>query len=113
MNITFSAIRDIPQTGLSEWEASTLGAMKENIEILVGTRQKNIKAVMNANITVEPMDNQEMLQITANGSYYTISGSNVPALSDYIKLLTDVQLLANDLAYTRSVLNTLISQLRS
>jgi hypothetical protein len=58
------------------------------------------------------MGDQNMKQISAKGAGFTISGQEVAGLDDYGLLLTDVQTLANDLAYTRAVLNALIQQLR-
>lgn len=110
---SFSAIRDIPQTGLSEWEWALLSALKENLEVLMGQRQSGVKAVTTDSISVVQQDVQQMKQITAQGAGYTISGSTVPSLDDYVKLMTNVQQLANDLASLQNVLNTLIGQLRS
>jgi hypothetical protein len=53
-----------------------------------------------------------MTQVTATGSGFTISGTNVPSLDDYVKLVVNVQQLANDVATLRSVVNTLINQLK-
>ena len=110
---TFSPIRDIPQTGLSEWEASMLGAMKENIEILINARVVGVHAVMNDQITVTALATQQMRQTLTTGGYYTISGVNVPTLDDYLQLRIDLQQLANDLAETRSAYNYLLSQLKA
>ena len=53
-----------------------------------------------------------MRQVTAKGAGFTISGQEVAGLDDYGLLLTDVQTLANDVAFTRTVLNALINQLK-
>ena len=53
-----------------------------------------------------------MRRVTAEGKGYTISGQNVPDLDDYAKLIVNVQDLANDVAYLRSVINVLIAQLK-
>ena len=53
-----------------------------------------------------------MPQVTAKGAGFTISGQNVVSLEDYDKLRQNVQTLADDLAFTRAVLNALIKQLK-
>jgi len=58
------------------------------------------------------MSEQDMKQVSAKGAGFTISGQEVAGLDDYGKLITDVQTLANDLAYTRAVLNALIRQIK-
>lgn len=110
---TFAPIRDVPQTGLSEWEYSLLGGMKENIELLTGARQAGVRAVMSSNILMQSLGNQQMLQTSTTGSYYTLSGVNVPTLTDYLQLRVDFQTLANDLYNTRSAFDTLVKQLQS
>jgi hypothetical protein len=96
--MTFAAIRDIPQQGLSEWEAATLNAMKENIEILAGVRRAGERAVMNTTITINTLGIQQLVQVSA---------------TDNTSLGIDIQLLANDVIETRNTLNNLIQQLKS
>lgn len=112
----FAPIRDVPLTGLSEWEASVLNSLKENVEVLIGVRQSGVRAVMNDSVTVDLLGLQLLRQVSAQGAYYTItvgpSTVDVPTKDDYVKLITDVQALANDLAETRSKLDVLIGQLK-
>ena len=110
---TFASIRDIPQTGLSEWESAVLNAMKENIEILMGQRASGVRAITSDTVTVQQQDVQQMKQVTATGAGYTISGVTVAALDDHVKLINNVQQLANDVASLQQVVNVLIGQLRS
>jgi hypothetical protein len=53
-----------------------------------------------------------MTRVTATGAGFTISGVNVPSADDYIKLVSDVQQLANDVANLRATVNTLVNQLK-
>ena len=34
----FTGIPSLPQVGVEEWQSRILGAMKQNIELLIGTR---------------------------------------------------------------------------
>ncbi len=112
----FTAIPAIPQSGLTDWQFSTLNSMKENLELLIGARNEKdgaSRAVTKSTITVSQAPTQSMQRITAEGVGFTISGVNVVALSDYEKLLINVQQLANDVAALRSTVNTLIQQLKT
>lgn len=109
----FSAIPSIPQQGLSDWQFSTLNAMKDNIELLTGARGSTAGvAITKGNITVTDAPTQTMQRVTAEGTGYTISGVAVPSIDDYVKLVLNVQQLANDVAAIRVTLNTLINQLK-
>jgi hypothetical protein len=111
----FSAIPTIPQSGLTDWQFQTLNAMKENIELLTGARGSgaaSASAVTRSSITVLEAPAQTMQRVTAQGLGFTISGVLVPSLDDYIKLASNVQQLANDVATLRSIINTLITQLK-
>jgi hypothetical protein len=54
-----------------------------------------------------------MSRVTAEGAGFTISGVTVPSLDDYVKLLSNVQQLANDVASLRGTVNALIGQLKA
>ena len=109
----FSAIPNIPQQGLTDWQFVTLNAMKENLELLTGARGSIAgTAITKGNITVVDAPTQTMQRVTAEGTGYTISGVTVPSLDDYGKLVTNVQQLSNDVAALRTTLNTLINQLK-
>lgn len=111
----FTAIPAVPQGGLTDWQSVLISAVKENVELLTGTRGEvdlASRAVTQGQVTLLQMPDQDMRQVTAKGAGFTISGQEVVSLEDYGKLLTDVQTLANDLAYTRAVLNALIKQVR-
>lgn len=111
----FAALREIPTTGLNEWESSLLGSMKENIELLTGNRVAGVKAVMTDVLAsrIKAVDNLTSRQIIAAGAGFTISGSNVPSLADYNLLRQDVQTIINDVARIQNVLNSLIQALET
>ena len=111
---SFTSIPNIPQGGITDWQFSTLTAMKENIELLTGARglDNSVRAIVNGQVTVPSPAAQTMSRVTAAGTGFTISGVNVPSLDDYVKLLSNVQQLANDVASLRATVNTLINQLK-
>ena len=108
----FAPIPAIPQQGLTDWQFSTLNAMKENIELLNGTRGSISAAVTRGAVGVNAVPAQTMTQVTAVGAGFTISNVTVPSLDDYAKLVNNVQQLANDVATLRSYVNALIAQLK-
>lgn len=111
----FSAIPNPPQSEMSSWQYQMLGAIKENVELLTGSRGEKdgaSRAITKASITVKEAPVQTMRQITAQGAGVNLEGAVVPAMEDYAELLKNVQSLANDVASLRAVLNTLIGQLR-
>lgn len=111
----FSAIPTIPQQGLTDWQFTTLNAMKENLELLTGARgatAASASAITRGTVTVVDAPTQTMQRVTAEGAGYTISGVTVPSLDDYVRLITNVQQLANDVAALRNTVNVLINQLK-
>ncbi len=107
----FTAIPNIPQQGLSEWHFITLNAIKENIDMLIGARGKDVSAVTRGSVTVTTPA-QTLKQVTALGTGYTINGVTVAGLTDYVKLVKDVQQLANDVASLQNTLTGLLNQLK-
>ena len=111
----FTAIPAVPQGGITDWQSVLITSVKENVELLTGLRGEAdlaSKAVTKGQITLQTMPDQNMKQVSAKGTGFTISSQEVAGLDDVGLLITDVQTLANDLAYTRAVLNALIDQLR-
>lgn len=109
----FAAIPSISQQGLTGWQFQTLTAMKENIDLLTGAKGGGATTALTAgSVTVSPAPVQTMQRVTATTAGFTISGVTVPSLDDYSKLVTDVQLLANDVAALRATVNALINQLK-
>lgn len=111
----YTAVPAVPLVGIEEWQSQLLNALKENVELLTGTRGEPdlaSVAINRARLTVSVPPEQSMRQVSANGSGVTISGANVPVLEDYSQLITDVQKLANDVANLRATVEVLIAQLR-
>jgi hypothetical protein len=111
----FVAVPGLPEEGLSDAQSILITAIKQNVELLTGLRDEadlQSKAVTKGDITVNLQPLQNLRQTSAKGEGFTISGQDVVSLEDYGKLLTDVQTLANDLAFTRAVLNALIEQIK-
>lgn len=110
----FSAVPNVPLSELNNWQYATLNALKENVELLTGARSEGaLRAVTSSQITVSSLPAQTMTTVSAQGAGYVVSGGSVPSLDDYVKLITDVQRLAGDVAVLRASLNTLISQLKA
>ena len=112
----FTGIPSLPQVGVDEWQYRVLGAMKQNIELLIGTRGEqdaSSRALLKSSVALRGAPEPSIRSVSAVGSGFTVSGAQVPSLADYQKLVNDVQLLVNDVAQLRSAVNTLITQLRS
>lgn len=111
---SFTPIRDIPQQGLSEWEAAVLSAMKENIEILTGYRTAGVRAVTTDTVNTQQILAVSYQQMLAEGRGSSYSGSPTYALyNDYVKLIQSVTNLAYDVSQLRQTVNALIAQLKS
>ena len=98
----FVGIPAIPTTDMADWEAQVFHAIKENVELLCGSRGEGdeaSKAVLKGNISVSSMEDQDMRVV-----------SGIVDLQD---MADTVQTLANDLAEQRNTLNTLIEQLKA
>lgn len=111
----YTAVPAVPLVGVEEWQSQLLNALKENVELLTGTRGEPdlaSAAVNRSLLTVTVPPEQSMQQVSANGSGVTINGTNVPVLEDYSQLIVDVQKLANDVANLRATVEVLITQLR-
>jgi hypothetical protein len=109
----YASIPAVPQQGVSDWQFQYMNTVKQNLELLTSQRgDTGFQAILKGQIGVFPADQLTMTQVTAVGTGFTISGSDVAGLEDYSKLLIDVQKLANDVGYLREVLNTLIAQLK-
>jgi hypothetical protein len=111
--MTFSALPPVPQVGVPEWQFQFLNGVKQNVELLTGQRGvTGFEAIVTGQISVQPIGELGIQQTSAQGSGFTISGSDVASLDDYIKLLIDVNTLIGDVAYIKAVLNALIGQLQ-
>jgi 2-keto-3-deoxy-L-rhamnonate aldolase RhmA len=111
----FTAIPSVPTGNVTEWQGQIFRALKEDVELLAGIRGEAdlaSKAVTRGQLRVNQTVQPTFSRVSATGKGYTISGQNVPDLDDYGKLINDVQLLANDVATLRNVVNLLIAQLK-
>lgn len=112
----YTAIPTIPVVGVEDWQSRVLNALKENVELLTGTRGEQDGASVAVNLsrlTVSAPPAQRLTRITASGNGVSVSGVNIPTLEDYNRALSDIQLMANDIAALRATVDTLIRQLRS
>jgi len=129
MGTKYSAIPALPDTGVEQWQAFMLDSIKENVELLNGSRGEDgqaSKAITKAQLSVASPPVQQMTNVTATGAgaavltAFTIVNNsvnvtgraNVPVLEDYNSLVTNVQQLANDVARLRATVDILISQLK-
>ena len=82
----FTAIPAVPQGGITDWQSVLISSVKENVELLTGLRGETdlaSKAVTRGQITLLEQPDQNMKQISAKGSGFTISGQEVAGLDDY------------------------------
>lgn len=107
----FQGMPAIPNDKIPQWQYDLLSAMKENIEILMGTRGPG-RAVTNDTVGVQPQRFQIMTQVSARGEFTTNAATGVPTIADYIRLLNDVQQLAADVAKIQDALNALLRNMR-
>ena len=123
----FAAIPNIATEGIPDEQALALTAMKENLELLAGTRggrSRGMRAVLKDEIKIEgispnlsrPIGTKQM---TVQGQGYEINEVQVPSMTDFVRLANDVVetkqdivALAEELSEIRRALSTLIEQLR-
>jgi hypothetical protein len=108
-------VPEIPGEGLLDWQSIMFNSIKENVELLSGTRgPKGLasKALLRGDIKVQESRRMTLQEIAAQGVGFNIGGENVASLEDHGKLINDVTLLANDVVEIRDVLNTLIRNLQ-
>jgi len=112
--MSFTSLPPVPQVGVPEWQFQFLNNVKQNVEVLTGQRgNTGFEAITSGRISVQPIGDLSLRQVTATGAGFTISGVNVASVDDYAKLIVDVQTLIGDVALIKDVLNTLISQLKN
>ena len=112
----FTAIPNVPQTGVSNWQFFFLNSLKENVELLTNTRTAGAggaAAVLKGQVTVNPPAQQRLRQVTAQGNGFVVSGVKVADQDDYNELIRNVQTLTQDVANLRATVELLINQLRS
>jgi len=112
----FSGIPDVPQGGIDEWQALVLNALKENVELLTGQRGEvdgASRALVHGQFSLPDVPNPQLVRTTAQGFSVVTGNVAVPTFQDYANLLRDFNQLAADVAALRSVLDTVVRQLRS
>lgn len=110
----FAGVPEIPAS-LDEWEFRTLSALKQNIELLAGTRGEidgSSRAVIRSDISVRPPGTPQFQALSARGNGVSIASVSVPTADDYAALLGDFVRLSQDVAVLRVTLTILINQLR-
>jgi len=115
LNTRYTAIPSAPQAGADEWLVRTLNALKENVELLTGSRgepDRASAALTRSTVRTATPPTQTMQRVSARGSGVSIGGTNVPVLEDYVALTNDVQKLANDVANLRATLELLLTELK-
>lgn len=116
MAARFTGIPSLPQLGVEEWEYRILNAMKQNLELLTGTRGEqdlSSRALLKSTVSITSAPEPSIRSLSAVGSGFTVGGARVASLADYQQLVQDVQLLLNDVAALRQTVNTLLTQLRT
>lgn len=111
----FTGIPAIPQTGIDYAQGQILDALKQNVELLTGMRgeaDRLSQAVTRGALTVTAPSNPTFRALTATGAGFVVGGVSVPAATDYVALLRDVERLAADVATIGAAVSTLIRQLR-
>lgn len=108
----FTALPEIPQGGMQDWQMLLFTSFKENVELLTGSRGEDglvSRAIIRGDIETAQLGEQKMGSITkVDPDGYNISSQDVAALAAFRALRDDVQVLANDLFYTRRALDALI-----
>lgn len=105
---TYTPIRDIPTSGLNEWEYAILSALKENVEIMMG--QRGGTRAVTTDMVSATMASPAYQQFLASGAY----GGAGPYAdgADYGKLVQTVYNIATDLQNLRATVNTLLQQIK-
>lgn len=110
----FIGVPEVPEGALTEVQVSLFNSLKENVELLTGTRGENdlaSLALVRSDVAVNQLGQQDMARVSARGEGFTISGQDVASLTDFSRLINDVQILANDLVRTRDAFDRLVRSL--
>jgi hypothetical protein len=111
----FTGIPALPASGLEPAQARLLAALKENVELLTGSRGELdgfSRALTQGQIRLSPLPQADFTGVTATGDGFTIQGANVAALEDYQRALQDIQRLGRDVEVLRQYVVALANQLR-
>lgn len=111
----YSAVPPAPSIGIEPARAQFYEALKQNVELLVGSRNEEDRASVALNkgsVTVATPPTPKMQRLAATGQGVILSGTAVPTLADYQQLVVDMQLLIDDVAALRATVDALITQLK-
>ena len=124
----FVSIPPVDLEGLPDGLALSLSAMKENVELLAGirsARSAGLRAIRKEEINLQglPISSGRAIgtkNMTVQGQGYKINDAEVPALTDFVRLINDVVECKQDIAAlvaeiteVRRVLSLLVEQLRN
>jgi len=96
---------------LLDWQGVLFSAIKENVELLTGTRGEGdlaSMAIVRGDISVRQVGAQSMNSINTSHNLTPVAFSNCAPLDSFLDLRNDVQALANDVYNTRRALDLLI-----
>jgi hypothetical protein len=111
----FTGIPALSASGLDPAQARLLAALKENVELLTGSRGEAggfSRAITRGQLNIRPLPEATYRNATAQGDGVNISGVNVVTLEDYRRALNDIQRLAQDVEVLRQYVAALANQLR-
>lgn len=111
----FTGIPSLPPAGLDPAQARLLSAIKENVELLTGTRgeqDRASRALTRGQVNIRNLPEAQFRNLTARGDGIALSGAEMPTLQDYTRALQDIQRLSQDVDTLREYVQTLITQLR-
>ncbi len=111
----FSGIPAVPQANIDYALAQLLDALKQNVELLTGSRGEadgSSRAIVRGALTVVAPADPAFRRLTATGAGFVVGGAAVPSATDYVALLRDVERLAADVEVLGRTLSLLIRQLR-
>jgi hypothetical protein len=107
----FQSIRDVPQSGIQQWQMDMLNQVKENLEVLMGVRQAGVRSITTDLVTVVQAENITMKRSSAQPTGYNISGNLVADFNQFVQLIKDVNELANNVLTLQLQVNTLVRDL--
>lgn len=115
----FTGIPALPQSGVDEWQFRFLDSVKQNVELLTGTRgepDRASQAILRSTVTTQNPPSLSYTGLTARGAGVTITisgaATQVPTYTDYAALLRDVRNIGNDVQQLRATLDALMRQLK-
>lgn len=109
----FTAVPEVPDE-LLDWQTVMFSALKENVELLTGTRGESdlaSLAIVRGDVIVNQLGVQTMHSINLSNNLTPTAFNECAPLDSFVDLRADVQTLANDLLTTRIAFDVLIRNL--